>query len=77
MVIPSSLAELMAVQILLYYQIVLNISDRASIDIIIIMSCCWHGFPWVSLAIHSYLPSFSVGLLDYILCPYNAVVDKF
>ena len=32
---------------------------------------------WLSLAIHPYHPPLPAGLLDYILCPYRAVVDKF
>ena len=39
--------------------------------------CCWQVFPWLSLAICSYHPSLPAGLLDYILCPYRVVADKF
>ena len=31
----------------------------------------------LSLSIHLYYPSLPAGPLDYILCPYRAVVDKF
>ena len=31
----------------------------------------------VSLAIRLYHPLLPVGLLDYTLCPYRAIVDKF
>ena len=40
------------------------------------MSYCLNGFPRFSLTIHLYHPSLPVGLLDYIPCPYRAVVDK-
>ena len=36
-----------------------------------------HGFPLLSFTICLYCPLHSAGLLDYILCPYIAVVDKF
>ena len=32
---------------------------------------------FLSLTIRLYHPSFTTGLLDYILCPYRAVVDRF
>ena len=48
----------------------------AAFIIIIIMKCCEHVFPWLSLSIRLYRPSHSVGPLDYILCLYRAVVDK-
>ena len=35
------------------------------------MSHCKHGFPWLS---HSSHPT---GLLNYILCPYRAIIDNF
>ena len=41
------------------------------------MSCCQHGFLWHSHAICLYHPYVPAGLLDYILCLYRAVVDKF
>ena len=44
---------------------------------LIIMSCCRCGFPWLFLAIRPNHPSFPAGLLDYNLCPYRAVVDRF
>ena len=53
--------------------------------IIIIMSCYKHGIPWLSLplsvslsrAIRLYLPPLPTGPLDYIMCPYRAVVNWF
>ena len=47
------------------------------IYIIIILSHCLHRFPWLSPTIHLYYSLLPVGLLDCILCPYRAVVDKF
>ena len=41
------------------------------------ISCCQHGFPWLSLAIRLYHPLLLAGLLDCILCPCRAVGDKF
>ena len=44
--------------------------------IIIMMSCCLHGFPWLSLAIRPYHPSLLSSPQRYILYPYRGVVDK-
>ena len=41
------------------------------------MLCCKHGFPWLSLFIHTYHSSLQAGLINYILCPYRAVVSSF
>ena len=41
------------------------------------MSCCWHGFPELSLATRLYRPLLPAGLPDYILCLYRTVVDMF
>ena len=35
-----------------------------------------HGFPWLSLTMRLYHPSLPIGLLDNILCPYWAILDK-
>ena len=41
------------------------------------MLCCQHIFPWLSLTIRPYHLSLPVGLLNYTLCSYWVVVDKF
>ena len=46
-------------------------------DIIIIMSCRQHGYPWPSLATSPYHSSPPAGLLGYIPCPHIAAVCKF
>ena len=45
--------------------------------IIIIMSCCQHGYPWLSLATFPYRSSPPAGLLGYIPCPHIDAVCKF
>ena len=45
--------------------------------IINIMSCCRHGFSWLSIIIWLYRPSHLAGPLGCILCPYRAVVNRF
>ena len=52
-------------------------SNRIYIIIIIIMSCCQHGYPWPSLAISPYHSSPPAGLQGYILCPHIVAVCKF
>ena len=41
------------------------------------MSCCLQGFPLPSLTGRLYHPSFLAGILDYLICPYRAIVDNF
>ena len=36
-----------------------------------------HGYLWLSLTIPFYPPSLPASLLDYILCPYRTLIDKF
>ena len=50
---------------------------KCTVFIIIIMSCHYHRFPWLSFAIRHYYPLHSAGPLFYILCLNRAVVDKF
>ena len=46
-------------------------------NIIIIMSCRQHGYPWPSLATSPNHSSPPAGLLSYILCPHIAAVCTF
>ena len=46
-------------------------------EIIIIMSCRQHGYPWPSLATSPYHLSPPAGLQGYILCPHIVAVCKF
>ena len=63
------------------------ILNKEIIEIRVEFEACWPGnryvspkslsFPWLSLAIHLYLPTFPADLQDYTQCSYRAVVDKF
>ena len=41
-------------------------------NFIIIILCCEHGFPWLSLTTHPYWPSLLAGSLDSSQCPHRA-----
>ncbi len=61
---------------------ILNASTKKSGNIyiyiiIIIMSCCQHGYPWPSLATSPYRSSPLAGLQGYIPYPYIAAVCMF
>ena len=57
-----------------------NIMDQLILwfwNIIIIMSCRQHGYPWPSLATSPYYSSPLAGLQGYILCPHIAAECMF
>ena len=54
----------------LWFQVICNTNISSS-------SCCKHRFLWLSLTISLWRPLLPTGPLDYILCPYRAILDKF
>ena len=52
-------------------------NNTPNILIIIIMSCCQHGYPWPSLATSPYRSSLLAGLQGYIPYPHIATVCMF
>ena len=48
-----------------------------SVMVFVIKLYCLHGFPWLSFSICLYHLSLLAALLNWILCPYRAVVGMF